>query len=158
MVGLMNIQEQEQIRMLLQNIEDNQKRIPTFSDLRQHPVFGASFAGMESSQKQTVELMIKQYIADKVDSLTKTKGGQLFKRFFESSPELFWQFRALNESDESAQSPEFQVVGKRVEQEMFRLEGILTDRMLKQEKGLDKVIDSFYNIVYLFFPRYNCLD
>jgi hypothetical protein len=38
---------------------------------------------------------------------------------------------------------------------MFKLEGILTEKMLKQEKGLDKVIDSFYNIVYLFFPRFN---
>jgi hypothetical protein len=38
---------------------------------------------------------------------------------------------------------------------MFKLEWILTEKMLKQEKGLDKVIDSFYTIVYLFFPRFS---
>lgn len=38
---------------------------------------------------------------------------------------------------------------------MFKLEGILTEKMLKQEKGLDKVVESFYNIVYLFFPRFS---
>jgi hypothetical protein len=41
---------------------------------------------------------------------------------------------------------------------MFKLEGILTEKMLKQEKWLDKVIDSFYNIVYLFFPRFNEIE
>ena len=34
----------------------------------------------------------------------------------------------------------------------------LCNGMLKQEKGLDKVIDSFYKIVYTFFPRYNKID
>jgi hypothetical protein len=41
---------------------------------------------------------------------------------------------------------------------MFKLEGILTDKMLKQEKWLDKVIDSFYKIVYTYFPKYNKID
>jgi hypothetical protein len=49
----------------------------------------------------------------------------------------------------------FQQVGRQVEDELFKLEGILTERMLNQEKGLDQVVGSFYNIVYLFFPRYN---
>lgn len=53
---------------------------------------------------------------------------------------------------------DFQQVGKQVESEMFRLEGILTERMLQQEKGLEKVIDSFYNIVYAFFPRFNEIE
>jgi hypothetical protein len=35
----MNTAEQEQIFTLLQNIEDNKKVIPTFSDLAQHPIF-----------------------------------------------------------------------------------------------------------------------
>jgi hypothetical protein len=64
----------------------------------------------------------------------------------------------LNESDETAGTEAFQEVGKQVEHELFKLEGILTEKMLNQEKGLDKVVDSFYNIVYLFFPRYNSLD
>lgn len=81
-----------------------------------------------------------------------------FPRFYESENELFWKFRELNESDETATTEEFQTIWKKVEDEMFRLEWILTDRMLKQEKGLDKVIDSFYNIVYAFFPRYNSIE
>lgn len=38
---------------------------------------------------------------------------------------------------------------------MFKLEGILTERMLKQEKGLEKVVESFQNLIYSFFPRFN---
>lgn len=57
--------------------------------------------------------------------------------------------------NETGTDLKFQETGKQVEQEMFKLEGILTERMLKQEKGLDKVIDSFYKIVYTFFPKYN---
>jgi hypothetical protein len=62
----------------------------------------------------------------------------------------------MNESNNT--NKKFQEVGKQVEQEMFKLEGLLTERMLKQEKGLDKVIDSFYKIVYTFFPSYNEID
>ena len=79
-------------------------------------------------------------------------------RFFEAYNDLFWTFRALNENEETAKTPEFQTIGKQVERELFKLEGILTDRMLNQEKGLDQVVGSFYNIVYLFFPRYNQLS
>jgi hypothetical protein len=41
---------------------------------------------------------------------------------------------------------------------MFKLEGILTDKMLKQEKWLDKVVSSFYNIVYNFFPKFSQVE
>jgi hypothetical protein len=41
---------------------------------------------------------------------------------------------------------------------MFKLEGILTERMFKQEKWLDKVVWSFYNIVYSFFPKYGRIE
>jgi hypothetical protein len=154
----MHTAEQDQIFMLLQNIEDNKKVIPTFSDLAQHPIFGGSFATMNTKQKMEVQEIIQSYIENKFSTLTKTKGGQLFVRFFESQNALFWKFRELNESDETAETAEFQNVGKQVEQELFKLEGILTEKMLKQEKGLDQVVGSFYNIVYLFFPRYNSLD
>jgi len=150
--------EKEQLTTLLQNIEENKKSIPTFSDLCDHSVFWSAFSLMKKNEQQEVRDFIKIYIEKKVESLTKTKWGQLFKRFFESHSELFWKFRDLNENDECAQNEAFQIVGKEVEQELFRLEGILTERMLNQEKGLDKVVESFYNIVYLFFPRYNYLD
>ena len=60
--------------------------------------------------------------------------------------------------DFSVEDKDFQVVGKQVETEMFKLEGILTEKMLKQEKGLESVISSFYNLVYAFFPRYNEIE
>ena len=107
---------------------------------------------MEKHEREQVEDIIKEYITQTVEWFTKTKWGQLFKRFFDASPELFWEFRGLNE-DPNTHSKEFQKVGKQVEQEMFRLEGILTEKMIDQEKGLDKVIGSFYNIVYMFFPK-----
>jgi hypothetical protein len=97
-------------------------------------------------------------VKKRIYSLNKTKGGQLFIRLFESQNELFWKFRALNESEETASTPAFQAVGKQIEHELFKLEGILTEKMLKQEKGLDQVVGSFYNIVYLFFPRYNAIE
>jgi hypothetical protein len=87
--------------------------------------------------------------------MTKTKWGQLFKRFYEAYNELFWKFRTLNEAWDNKK---FQETGKQVEQEMFKLEWILTERMLKQEKWLDKVIDSFYKIVYTYFPKYSNID
>jgi hypothetical protein len=154
----MNTQEKEQIFRLLQNIEESKKYIATFSDLCIHPFFGATFSEMKKGEKAEVQSLIKQYIEQRVSLLNKTKGGQLFQRFFDTQPDLFWEFRALNEDTETAQSKEFQEVGQKVEHELFKLEGILTEKMLNQEKGLDKVVDAFYTIIYLFFPRFNLLD
>jgi hypothetical protein len=154
----MNTAQQQQIYTLLQNIEESKKIIPTFSDLAQHPVFGPSFAQMDTKQTQAVQNIIRTYIENRISTLNKTKGGQLFMRFFETYNQLFRQFRALNESNETAGTPEFQRVGKEVEHELFKLEGILTEKMLNQEKGLDQVVGSFYNIIYLFFPRYNAIE
>lgn len=154
----MNEQFKEQIFQLLANIEETKKVIPTFSDMCKHPLLGARFSAMSKKEKWEMQQCIREYIESRVNSLSKTKWGQLFQRFFEAENELFWKFRELNENDETASSEEFQIVWKQVEQEMFRLEGILTERMLKQEKWLDKVVESFYNIVYLFFPRYNSVE
>lgn len=154
----MNEQFKEQIFQLLANIEESKKVIPTFSDMCKHPLLGARFLAMSEKEKLEIQQCIREYIESRVNSLSKTKWGQLFQRFFESENELFWKFRELNENDETASTQEFQIVWKQVEQEMFRLEWILTDRMLNQEKWLDKVIESFYNIVYMFFPRYNSVE
>ena len=154
----MNSQFREQIIQLLSNVEESKKVIPTFSDMCQHPLLWSRFQTMKTQEKKEVQDCINEYIKMRIDSLWKTKWWQLFQRFFESENELFWKFRELNENDETASTEEFQVVWRMVEQEMFRLEWILTDRMLKQEKWLDKVIESFYNIVYAFFPRYNSIE
>lgn len=149
----MQSQEIEQIKNILLNLETSMKKIPFLSDLEQHPVFGAVFSSLSSAEKEQVQEVINTYILEKLQMIKKTKGWQLFNRFFEGQSDLFWTFRKLN--DAQSKDSAFQTLGKQVETEMFKLEGILTEKMLKQEKGLDKVIDSFYNIVYLFFPRFN---
>ncbi len=151
----MNQNEIDQITNMIANIEEKKGYIPYFSDLENHEIFGPIFKSVSSDQKIEIQHIINDYIAEKIDSMTKTKWGQLFKRFFEAYNELFRKFRTLNEIGNGEL---FQETGKQVEQEMFKLEWILTERMLKQEKGLDKVIDSFYKIVYTFFPRYNKID
>jgi len=151
----MNQNEIDQITNMIANIEEKKGYIPYFSDLENHEIFGPIFKSVSSDQKIEIQHIINNYIAEKIDSMTKTKWGQLFKRFFEAYNELFRKFRTLNEIGNGKL---FQETGKQVEQEMFKLEWILTERMLKQEKGLDKVIDSFYKIVYTFFPRYNKID
>ncbi len=154
----MNAEAKDQVFQLLSNIEENKKVIPTFSDMCKHPLLWTRFSTMKPKEKSEIQECINEYIEMKIETLWKTKWWQLFQRFYESENELFWKFRELNESDETASTSEFQKIWKKVENEMFRLEWILTDRMLKQEKWLDKVLESFYNIVYDFFPRYNSIE
>ena len=152
----MKEQEIEQIRNILTNIENSQKKIPYLSDLKKHTVFWPIFSSLSQKEETEVENVIADYINEKIELIKKTKWGQLFARFTESNPELFWNFRKANDSEYTEN--DFQSLWKQVETEMFRLEWILTEKMLKQEKGLDKVIDSFYNIVYLFFPKFNEIE
>ena len=153
----MNNKEIEQILNIIVNMEEQKWFVPYFSDLQKHPVYGQIFAHVDDQQRNEIRTLINQHIVEKIDWLTKTKGGQLFKRFFEAYTDLFWTFRNLNE-DPSHDIKKFQETGKQVEHEMFKLEWILTDKMLKQEKGLDKVIDSFYKIVYTYFPKYSQVE
>ena len=150
----MQAQEIEQIKNILANCESSTKKIPYLSDLEQHPAFWPLFSSLSLEQKEEVKNIIKTYIEEKIQAIKRTKWGQLFARFTETYPELFWEFRELNDRN-NTDSTSFQTLGKQVEIEMFKLEWILTEKMLKQEKGLDKVIDSFYTIVYLFFPRFS---
>ncbi|MFA7298255.1 MAG: hypothetical protein WC010_01280 [Candidatus Absconditabacterales bacterium] len=151
----MNQQEADQIRNIIINIEEKKGSIPYFSDLEKNETFGPIFKSVSADEKIEIQQIINDYITEKIEGMTKTKGGQLFKRFYEAYNELFRKFRTLNEIGDGNI---FQEIGKQVEQEMFKLEGLLTERMFKQEKGLDKVIDSFYKIVYTFFPKYNKLN
>ena len=154
----MNEQAKEQVFQLLSNIEESKKVIPTFSDMCKHPLLVYRFQSMKWKEKTEIQKCINEYIKMRIESLWKTKWWQLFQRFYEAENELFWKFRELNENEDTASTKQFQDVWKKVEQEMFRLEWILTERMLKQEKWLDKVVESFYNIVYAFFPRYNSVE
>lgn len=149
-------QEVNQIKNMIINIEEKKWFIPYFSDLENNETFGPIFKSLTNEQKIEIQHIINDYIWEKIESIKKTKWGQLFQRFYDTYNELFRQFRTMNEKDNT--NKKFQEIGKKVEQEMFKLEWILTEKMLKQEKGLDKVIDSFYKIVYTFFPRYNEID
>lgn len=152
----MKEQEIEQIKNILINHEESQKKILFLSELEHHPVFWGLFSSLNEKEKKDVDKIISEYIEEKISLIKKTKWGQLFARFAESNPELFRAFRKAN--DPYYECDNFQELWKQVEIEMFKLEGILTEKMLKQEKGLDKVIDSFYNIVYLFFPKFNEIE
>ena len=152
----MKEQEIEQIKNIIINYEENKKKIPYISDLKEHPMLGPIFSNLSKKEEADINSIIKEYILEKLELIKKTKWWQLFNRFVESKPELFRKFRELN--DKNSTDKEFQTIWKQVENEMFRLEWILTEKMLKQEKWLDKVIDSFYNIVYLFFPRFNEIE
>lgn len=144
--------EQEQILTIVKNLEEQKQCIPFLSDLQKHPVFGPIFTWIDKAKEDEINQIIDTYIRERVAGLSKTKWGQLFQRFFETQEELFWAFRDINENpDEDFDL--FQKLGKQVEQQMFTLEGILTEKMVGQEKGLDKVVSSFYNIIYSFFPR-----
>ncbi len=153
----MNQQEIDQIHNIISNFEEKNAFIPFLADLMEHDVFWPIFKGLDESQREEVVQIIRAYIIEKIWHMSKTKWGQLFKRFFETSTDLFWDFRFLNEESRT-QAPEFQTLWKQVEQEIFKLEWILTEKMFKQEKGLDKVIGSFYNIVYNFFPKYGLIE
>jgi hypothetical protein len=48
--------------------------------------------------------------------------------------------------------PRFQELSQFFQKELFALESVLTSKMLKRPEGLDKVIDSFYDIVDAVFP------
>ena len=152
----MQAQEIEQVKNILNNIETNQKKIPYLSDLKKHPVFWEVFSSLTKNEEQEVNNIITEYINEKLESIKKTKGWQLFARFAEANTDLFRNFRNANDTDYT--DSDFQSLWKKVETEMFKLEWILTEKMLKQEKGLDKVVDSFYNIVYLFFPKFNEIE
>ena len=152
----MQAAEIDQVKNILSNLESSKKKIPYLSDLQQHPIFWTIFSNLSKNEEIEINNIIKEYILEKLESIKKTKWGQLFARFAGSNPDLFRKFREINDS--VVEDKDFQTYWKQVENEMFKLEGILTEKMLKQEKWLDKVIDSFYNIVYLFFPRFNEIE
>jgi hypothetical protein len=129
----MNNTERNQIVSIIKNLEEQKAYIPYFSDLANHPMYGNIFSHLNAAQQEEVRGIINEYIVEKIEGMTKTKGGQLFKRFFEAYTDLFRQFRNGNEFPEN-NTGKFQELGKQVEHEMFKLEGILTDKMLKQEK------------------------
>lgn len=70
--------------------------IPFIDDL-------AHISDLSQSEKELI-------LANAIEELAvndKTKGTQLFTRFFENHNDLFWQFRALNHDIKQTKKPEF---------------------------------------------------
>ena len=153
----MNEQERVQICNIINNFVESKSYFPFMIDLEIHPVFWPIFKNLEKSQKEEIQKIIDECIVEKINWY-KTKWWELFRRFFEVNEDEFWRFRDMNCDDNFAHTKEFQELGKKIESEIFKYEWILTEKMLEQEKGLDKVVGSFYNIVYTYFPRLNLVE
>jgi hypothetical protein len=138
---------------LIDNYTTQYKKVPFFSDLVHHEQFGVFFQWLDDKQTQLVQSILHDYIEEKIASFT-TKWGELFRRFYDVHSDLFWQFRQMNSDVWFVEHEAFQKVGKQIEQLLFTYEGILTEKMLNRAEGLDKTLDAFYSIVYMFFPLY----
>ncbi len=153
----MNEQEKEQVCNIINNFLDLKWYFPFLVDLESHETFWSIFKNLEKEKKIIIEKIIDECIVEKIKSY-KTKGWELFRRYFEVNEDDFWKFRDMNCNENFAQTKEFQELGKKVEREIFKYEWILTEKMLDQEKWLDKVVGSFYNIVYSYFPKMNLVE
>jgi Rad3-related DNA helicase len=105
------------------------------------------------NEKEKAQL-IEQAVHELATS-DKTKGTQLFLRFYENDKELFQLFRTLNSSKKNTQTAEFQEVGEQVVGKLRYLEQILTDKMMKRDT--DRTIVAFYDHVRLFFPYFDLI-
>ncbi len=153
----MSEQEKEQICNIINNFLEDKWYFPFMVDLENHKTFWPIFKNLDQENKKEIEKIIDECIVEKIKSY-KTKWWELFRRYFEVYEDDFWKFRDMNCNENFAQTKEFQKLGKKVENEIFKYEGILTEKMLDQEKWLDKVVWAFYNIVYSYFPKMNLVE
>lgn len=151
----MNQEEMKQIQTIIANFHESKQFVPYLQDLEEHAMFWPIFKQLDQQDKKIVEAIINKYIVEHMKE-QKTKWGELFKRFFDLHEEKFWKFRTLNNPIyDQENNNEFQELWKEIENDLFVYEWILTEKMLQQEKWLDKVISAFYNIVYSYFPKMN---
>jgi hypothetical protein len=118
------------------------KSIPYLKDLSTHT---------DLNDKEKAQL-IDQAIHE-IATSDKTKGTQLFLRFYENDKDLFTLFRTLNSSKNNSKTAEFQEVGEQVVGKLRYLEQILTDKMMKRDT--DRTVVAFYDHVRLFFPYFD---
>lgn len=69
----MHQNEVNQITSIITNIEEKKGYIPYFSDLENHEVFGPVFKSVSSDDKIEIQHIINDYIAEKIEGMTKTK-------------------------------------------------------------------------------------
>jgi hypothetical protein len=142
---------QAQVEDMLERFYASTKIFPYFSTILDHAVYGPVVRSLPEDQQDALEDMIDTWMEAKIRWFS-TKWWQLFARLLDIDAQKFWQFRRLNEDEQSVHSPLFQEVGTWIESQLFTLEGILTAQMLKKTQGLDKTVSAFYDIAYACFP------
>lgn len=150
----MRPEDLEQVKAIVENLDKANKKVPYFQDLLSHPVYGQFFKDLDSEEIEKIQSLIDSYIKWKIEGL-KTKGGEMFRRFYVINQEMFRKFRSLNSDESKTNSLEFQTTGKQVEEQLFKFENILTQTMIKKPQWLDKTVTAYYDIAYSFFPLYN---
>jgi len=149
----MNQQTEQQIVFVITQRESQKKYVPFLQELDNHPLYGDFFTELSPDEREDVKKMIRSYIIWAMQWL-KTKWGEMFQRFYELHEDLFWEFRALNGSEDNIGTPQFDEVWGKVEDALYHFEQILTKNMMKKPQGLEKVTDAFYTIAIRFFPYY----
>lgn len=149
----MNQQTQQQIVFVITQRDKQKKYVPFLQELDTHPLYWDFFTELEQSDRDDIQDMLRSYIVWAMQWL-KTKWGEMFQRFYELHTELFWEFRALNWSEDNIGTDAFNEAWKKVEDALYHFEQILTKNMMKKPQGLEKVTDAFYSIAVRFFPHY----
>ncbi len=149
-----------QMSTIIHNVHTQLWYVPFLSDLFSHTVFGPILSTLSSDEQKKVDWLLRTYV-ESIILGSKTKWWLYFKRFYETQKDLFWEFRRLQQklkTDVDFDKTEFQSVWKIIEEEMFRYEWLLTQKMTNQAQWLNKTLDAFYDIVYWFFPYYNDIE
>lgn len=147
----------DQLDDIITKFVATKKYIPFFDDLEQHPLYGGLFADMNDVERRYTNDRITHAIQDNLTTY-KTKSGQLFRRIYENEPELFWAFRAINNTKANIETDEFRTLGAQIAALVYKYEGVLTEPMLNREMWLDKTLSAYYDVVHTFFPLYGFVD
>ncbi|MBP7885487.1 hypothetical protein KAZ93_05070 [Patescibacteria group bacterium] len=115
------------ISSIITGITKDLKHFPYRHELTAHPLFGSVFTSMSEIEKQEIESTILEMIQDHITT-PKTLGGEYLQRFYENHGDLFRDFRETNRDKEQSDTDHFQSLGKQVEDEIFKLESLLTQR------------------------------
>jgi len=145
------------INIIINNYYNQFKKVPYLNDLLNHNIFWPLLKTLNKGDHDKIKELIKAFIINKIENDTKTKWWKLFKQFFESNTELFWEFRDCNENYEN-NIEKFNFVWKKIEEKMFHYDRVLTWQMWKHSYWLWKVTESFYDIIYSYFPHYNIIE
>lgn len=149
--------EEKQIVFVIQQITKQKKYVPFLQHLDAHTLYGSFFHGLSPEERDDVKAMIDSSIRAEIQSL-KTKGGEMFQRFYDLHEDLFWEFRTLNNSESNLENPRFHEAWRIIEQALYHFEQILVKNMMRRPEGLEKVTDAFYDIAYRFFPLYGRIE